>query len=457
MARRAFLTVSEFLSYQGDAMKHRNQIGLRSSGLLVGLCLLALVQAAAEPLPLKRAVELALTHATATGIAAADEQHALQSYRELHNNYIPQVTVGSGLGKSWGYPLSLEGAAPSLFNTTAQSAVFNPALREFLRSARAEWQATTNQSKDQRNAVIQDTVLSYAELGKWEERTARFQQEQAAAKRFEDAIGERVKEGVDSPLEGIKARLATARVTLRFAEAQGSADVLREHLSRLTGLPGATIETVKDSVPAFPALPQDEDLKTSVEKTSYTVQSAVDHARAQYLRAKGEHKALWPTLDFAAQYALLATFNNYDRFFQPNSFEANNATVGVAIRFPFFNASQRAHARAADAEAEKARRQAEAAKNQVSEETLKLQRAVRQLEAAQEVAKLEYEIAQSNLESAQTRMDAGTATVKDLGDARAQASERYIALQDTTFELQRARVGLMRSTGDLEKWINGFN
>ncbi len=436
-------------------MKHRDWVGLRWRGLCVGLCLVAAIQAAAEPLSLKRAVELALTHATATGIAAADEQHALQSYRELHNNYIPQVTVGSGLGKSWGYPLSLEGSAPALFNTTAQSAVFNPALREFLKSARAEWQATTTQTKDQRNAVIQDTVLSYAELGKWEERIARFQQEQAAVKRFEDAIGERVKEGVDSPLEGTKARLATARVTLRVAEAQGSSDVLREHLSKLTGLPAATIETVKDSVPAFPVLQQDENLKTSVEKTSPAVQSAVEHARAQYLRAKGEHKALWPSLDFAAQYALLATFNNYDQFFQPHSFQANNATVGVAIRFPIFNATQSAHARAADAEAEKARRQAEATKNQVSEQTLKLQRAVRQLEAAQEVAQLEYEIAQSNLDSAQTRLDAGTATVKDLGEARAQASERYIAVQDATFELQRARVGLLRSTGELEKWING--
>jgi hypothetical protein len=52
-------------------------------------------------------------------------------------------------------------------------------------------------------------------------------------------------------------------------------------------------------------------------------------------------------------------------------------------------------------------------------------------------------------------MDAGTATIKDMGDARAQASERYIAVQDATFELQRARVGLLRSTGELEKWING--
>jgi outer membrane protein TolC len=438
-------------------MIDRNAVGVCAGSLLVVWCLCLPVRASAEPIPLKRAVDLALTHATTTAIAAADEQRAFQSYRELHNNYIPQLSVGSGLGKSWGYPLSLEGSAPALFNSTAQSAVFNPALREFLKAARAEWQASTSQTKDQRNAVIQDTVLSYAELNKWEQRIGRLREEQAAAKKIEEAVAERVKEGVESPLETTKARLSTARTRLRVAEAEGSADVLREHLAKLTGQPASTIETIADSIPPFPALQQDEELQTNAENSSPVVQSAMEHARAQYLRAKGEHKMFWPTLDFAAQYALLATFNNYDRFFQPNSFQANNATIGVAIRFPFFSPTQSAHAKAADAEALKARKQAEASKNQVSEETLKLQRAVRQMEAAQEVAQLEYEVAKSNLDALQTRLDAGTATIKDLGEARVQASEHYLALQDTTFELQRARVGLMRSTGELEKWISGSN
>ena len=160
-------------------------------------------------------------------------------------------------------------------------------------------------------------------------------------------------------------------------------------------------------------------------------------------------------MDFVAQYARLARYNNYDLYYQ--RFEPNNATVGVAIRFPFVNFSQRARAQGADADAIKASRQAEATKNQVSEETLKLQRAVRQMEAAQEVAQLEFEMAKSNLDAGQTRLDAGSATIKDIGELRAQVSERYLALQDTTFALQQARVGLMRSTGELEKWINGSN
>ena len=98
---------------------------------------------AAEPLPLKRAVELALGHSTLSASAAADQQRAFASYREARNQYIPQFILGSGLGGSWGYPLSLEGSAPSIINLNSQSALINPALRDFVRAAKTDYEATT--------------------------------------------------------------------------------------------------------------------------------------------------------------------------------------------------------------------------------------------------------------------------------------------------------------------------
>jgi hypothetical protein len=68
------------------------------------------------------------------------------------------------------------------------------------------------------------------------------------------------------------------------------------------------------------------------------------------------------------------------------------------------------------------------------------------------VAQLEYQLAQSGSEAAQTRGDAGTGALHDLVDARGQASERYLIFQDTDFEYQRARLSLLRATGELEKW-----
>src|ERR1035437_2172733 len=123
----------------------------------------------AEPVSLKLVVELALTHATGTAIAAADEEHAAASYRELHNNYVPQLSTGAGLGYSYGFPLALEGSAPSLFNINAQSALLNPSLRDFVRAAKVDSAIASFKTTDERNQIIQDAALSYAELSRSEE------------------------------------------------------------------------------------------------------------------------------------------------------------------------------------------------------------------------------------------------------------------------------------------------
>ena len=407
----------------------------------------------AEQLPLKRAVELALAHSTTMQASHIDEQRAFASYHEARNQYLPQLAVGSGLGKSYGYPLSLEGSAPSIVNTTAQFALINPALRDFMRAAHTEYQASTVQTKDQRNQVIQDTVLSYTELSKWETLMPPLSHDYEDALKMEQTVNQRVLAGVDNPLLRNQARLSAARVYLHISQAQGAIDVLRNRLSQLTGLPAPAIETVPESIPALPEVNQEDNLAAKAAQESPLIQIADLHASALAFRARSEHRALWPSVDFAAQYALLATFNNYEKYFQPHSFQSNNATVGVEIRFPFLNPSQHAHAQAADAAALHARKDVEATKNQVSEQTLKLQRSVQQLAAAQQVVDLEYQIAKSNLEATQTRLDSGSATLHDLDDARNQANERYDALQDTNFELERARISLLRATGDLEAWV----
>jgi outer membrane protein TolC len=437
------------LSLKGGTMKLASYCVSR---LLTGLLslLLTVPMLFAEPLPLQRAVQLALSHSTASGAASADEQRAFASYHEARNQYLPQIVIGSGLGASWGFPLTLEGSAPSIINVNAQSALINPALRDFVRAAKTEWKASGMQTKDQRNQVIQDTVLSYVELSKWEALQSHLREEQGDAIKAEQVVNERVQEGIDSSLARNKARLNTARVRMRMAEAQGAVDVLRNRLSQMTGIPAGSIETVPESIPPLPEVKQEDNLVGQALAVSPSVQAAEHHAAAQSFRAKGEHRALWPTVDFAAQYAVLAKYNNYFDFYK--TFERNNATVGVAIRFPFLSPAQHAHADAADAEALRARKDAEAAKNRVSEETLKLQRAVEQLSAAHEVADLEYQVAQSNLEAAQVRMDAGTATLHDVEDARTQANERYNTLQDSSFELQKARITLLRATDELATW-----
>jgi len=439
-------------SYAGDTMTLRLPRWLHVSTLLAQftVALVAGANASAEPLPLERAIRLALAHGTAPAITHADVQRSIATYRELRNNFIPQLAAGSGLGWSYGFPLTIEGSAPSLVTVVTQSSVFNAAQNQYLGAAKADIRAAEFQDKDQRNAVIQDVAVTYAELAKWEARLARLQDDEAQAQQMEKAVAERLQEGIDSAVDVNKAKLVTARVRLHRTEASGSADVLRRHLAALTGLPVSSIELAPDSVPALPSVEPQENLPEKAVTSSPLVKFSEQHSLAEAMRAKAEHRMWMPSLDFSAQYARLAKFNNYDTYYK--HFQPDNATIGVALRFPLFNASQRARADEADSEALKAKKQAEAARSQVSEDTLKLQRAVEQLGAAREVARLEYQLAQSSLDAAQTRIDAKTGTLHELADARVQASERYLLFQDADFEYRRVRMNLLRATGDLESW-----
>ena len=406
----------------------------------------------AEPLPLDRAVRLAVAHSTSSAIAGAEVQRTLASYRELRNYFIPQIVAGSGLGYTYGYPLSIEGSPPAIVDVVAQSSVFNPAQRQFLGAAKTDWRASEFQDKEQRNVIIQDVVLTYAELAKWEARQAHLEEDEKQAQQMEHAVAERVQQGVDSNVDLNKAKLTAARVRLHRAEARGNADVLRRHLSTLTGLPASSIEIAAETIPGLPPVALEEDLPQKAIAASPAVKVAEQHSMASAMRAAGERRSLLPSVDFSAQYARFSTFNNYTVYFPPHTFQVNNATIGFGFKVPIFNASQRARADAASAEALEAKKKAEAARDQVAEETLKLQRAAEQLEAAREVAELEYEMAQSGLEAAQTRVDANTGTFHELDDARVQAAERYLRFQDADFEYRRARLSLLRATGDLEKW-----
>jgi outer membrane protein TolC len=419
-----------------------------SSLFLMGISTLLLGGADAQTITLRKAVELALTHSAPA--AHADEDKAFAGYREARAAYLPRVFFGSGIGGSYGFPLSLENAAPSLFNVTSQQVLYSPAQKNFVKATRSDWQAAQQQSKDQRDALVQDAVLTYVELNKWNQEIELLNTELANNLKVETVEQERVKAGVDRPIEQNRAKLASARVRMRMAEAKGSADVMRTHLAQLTGLSADELGTEPDSIPGLPEIKQDEDLAGKAAQVSPQVKAADQQALAKRFAAEGEYKALLPSVDIAGQYALLSNFNNYNVYIR--NFQTHNATGGIVFRLPFLDFTQRARAAQAKADAIRSGRDAEQARQKVSLETLRLQRAVQELTAAADVAHLEYEMAQSELDAVEVRLKAETATLREEQDARSKIEQSYDSLIDANFALDKARVQLLRATGELEQW-----
>jgi outer membrane protein TolC len=420
---------------------------------VVFIGLLAVTRAAVgqEPLAFGRAVELALAQSSEMALSRADEVSAYQAYREARASRVPKLAIGSDIGYAYGFPLSLEGSAPTLFNVTTQSSVWNPPQREFIRAAKADWSASKFQGNSQRVQVILEAALTYIELNTWESRVPILRAELSVAENIDYAVAERMKEGIDKRIDQTKAELAEAQVRMHIAEADGAIDILRVRLSQLTGLPANAIRTVRDSIPV---LREDQnDVVSHVLESSPAVESAEKSAEAKQLRAKGEHRAVYPTMDFAAQYGLVNTsLTNFEQFFVPHSFQPNNVTFGLVLRFPFLDSAQRARAAAADAEALRARKEVEQTKNKAALDALKLQNNVKQLLAARRVADLRYKLAENELETANARMEAETATQRELQDAAIGSGERTLERINADFEVLRAEVELLRANGGLESW-----
>jgi outer membrane protein TolC len=403
------------------------------------------------PIPFRNAVDMALQHSGVMGIAAINQWRAQKQYEELRANYIPQVTLGSGLGGSYGFPLTLEGSAPSVVSFTTVQSFLNLPLRQQIKAAKIDWQATSLDVRDKRDTVILDTTLTYAQLDQLTSKIKVLEQAQAAAEKAQFVSQQRLEEGVDSKLALTRSELTTARIRLRIADAQAQSDVLREHLAKLLGVSADSIAVDSESVPKVPELSQNDDLAAKAVTNSVAVQLADQKVAAAQFRAKGEHLASkTPVIDLASHYSYLAKFNNYDSYFL--KYTANNFSGGMNMRLPLFDGVQRRKADEADADLLIAKKQADLTRNQIGEDALKLQRSLRQLAAARDVAKLEWQVSQGDFEGVKARIQTGEANTRDEQNGQLDVDDKYAAYLDSEFELSRAELQLLRLTGELEGW-----
>ena len=421
------------------------------------LAVLTTVQAQdqGKPLTFRTAIELALRNSSATAISQADWERARATVNQSRDAYIPQVTIGAALGYSQGFPLSLEGAAPSLFNVNIQGMLLNFAQREYIRAAKSDAATTAAHNADRRNDLIMETAIDYIQLDLLDSSLATQNEQHDAAAKIEDISQQRVQAGLDSAVDLKRAKLVVARTRLDIAQTYTAADQLRLRLSQLTGLPVAAIKTDPESIPELPAVAQEADLADRAAANNTSVKIAESVATTKDFRAEAERKVLYPTIDLAGQYAILAKYNNYDKFFQPGSFQRNNLSIGGVIRFPIFNRPQKDSANVARFDAFKARQEARSVKEQVSAEALRMQRMVQQLVAARDVAQLEHQISESDIDTAHAKIESGGATLKDEENARVAEHEHYTAFLSATFDLDKAQIQLLRETGDLENWALG--
>src|SRR5580704_18587317 len=75
-------------------------------------------------LTLRQALDLALQQNPDLVIARLDQERARYAVTIAHDPFQPKVFAGSGAAYTTGFPASIDGAAPSIFQARTQMAIF---------------------------------------------------------------------------------------------------------------------------------------------------------------------------------------------------------------------------------------------------------------------------------------------------------------------------------------------
>jgi outer membrane protein TolC len=410
---------------------------------------------ACAQISLSTAVDLALKNNPKVLAAQADVDKALATVQQLRDAYIPNIVGGSGVGPpSYGFPLG----QPSIFNITSQSLVFSYSQRDYIRAARAALDAANFSLKDAREAVAEDTAVTYLSLDRDIQRQAALQQQQTFADRLVSIVQDRLDAGHDTAIDLTTCRLTAAQIKLTRLRAEDDTTDDQAHLARLIGLPAQALGTVPDSVPAFPT--NSSDVATTNLVTSPAVESAYAMARSKRETAFGEARYIWrPQITFEGQYSRFAKYTNIqDYYFR---FQQNNAAVGVQITIPVYDVAHRARERQTAADAAHYEHEADFVRDQFLDSRLRARHTAAELAARAEVATLDQQLAQQQLDIMLVQLNSGTGdlstpqmTPKDEQNARIAERQRFVALLNARFEFQQAQIGLLRLTGELENWLS---
>jgi outer membrane protein TolC len=407
------------------------------------------LRAEIHTLSLKQAVDRALQQNPDIALARLDEQKATQAARIAKAPFRPSIFAGSGLAYSSGFPMSIDGAAPSVFQARAKQDLFNRQQNYVAASARENVRGTGIATSAKRDEVAFRTASTYLDA----QRAARLadlaRKQVASLEKIQQAMDERVKEGRELPIEVKRAALNVARGRQRVGQLAADQDAAERSLAVVLGFAADDQVRASNEEGAAPAVPPSED--TAIQNA---IQSSKELRRlesaliAKGLDVRAQKAARLPTVDLVAQYGLFAKFNNYTDYFR--TFQRNNGQLGMSITVPVLPGPAVAAAVAqAEADAARLRIEMSAARNRISLETRQSYQTLRKAQTARDVARLDLEVARDQVSILLARMNEGRAGLQQLEEARFDEDEKWIVFYDAQYTAEKAAWDLLRQTGEL--------
>ncbi len=399
---------------------------------------------------LREALRLAARQSPAWLLAQNEVERADRDTALARAERTPQLFAGSGLGYTDGIPQSIAGAAPSIARVTAVQPLFDAGRKQRIRQARELSAAAAHSAEAKRAQAVYAIGALYLDFALAARGVELLERQLDRFRRIEDAAAARVEEGREIPAALTRARLDGARAAERLRAAQAQFDLLEASLRRRLDLgPGVRLRPAADDALQPLDLPGGRDEARRRAAANHPDLAALDaQLRAKRFQEKAAGGARYPKLDLVAQYALLAKFNNYDEFF--NRFQSHNWQAGISFQAPLFagrGVGERMAKARLEARGLELRRKVRRADVEI--ESLRAYEGVREAESRLGLARLELDYARENLGVLLAQFEEGRLAVDALERARVIESAAWRRLYESRCALDKAKLSLLRATGDL--------
>ena len=399
-------------------------------------------------LTLREAVDLALRQNPEITMARFEEQKAQQGVLIARDPFTPRIVIGSGLAYSTGYPMSIEGSAPSILQARAIQSLYNKSRSYDVSIARENARAASIDVAARRDEIAHRTAVLYFQADRAGKALEVAQQQVTSFTKVAEAVQARVEESRELPVEGSRAKLRVAQARQRVEALQADLEEAQTALSVVVGFgPNDRVRPVTDER-SVPEVPESEQaaVEGAIANSSEIkrLQSAV---QAKSLESRGARAARLPSFDLVAQYGLFARYNYADIL---ATFQRHNGQLGMSLQIPIFaGAGSAARAAQADIEVNRLRVEISSLHNRVTTDTRRLYHAVRRAETGRDIARQDLELTREQLSVALAQMEEGRASLRQIEELRAQETDKWLAFYDAQHMLERARLDLLRQTGDI--------
>jgi outer membrane protein len=417
---------------------------------IASLFLMAAGAATAEvhSLTLQKALDIASRQNPDVALARLDQQRAEQGIKVAHDPFVPKLTGGSGLAYTYGYPNSINGNAPSLFEARTDMSLYNRPQSYQLASAREAARGSQLGAQAKANDVAYQTADLFLDASEAAREQETISNQLPSLKQVIDATTAGVSEGSELPLE-----LKRARVNLAVSEQRLQSTVLDQDyyemmLAVALGYPASDRVKPVDTDISLPAAPETEDEATDMAlRNSRELRQMQSNVLAKQLDLRSYKAARLPQVSLVAQYALFAKYN-YVNYFQ--KFQRNNLQIGAAVTIPLLiGSASQGLAEQALTDMQKIRIQMDQVRNRIITDTRRSYQQLKKAESFRDLVRMQLDLAREQMTVFLAQNAEGRIPIRTVEQARLEESDRWIDFYVAETQLKRTQLAVLRDMGTL--------